>query len=112
MDGYPASSKFDLLEAFAGNIIYDSAGQPGTRNETAIFVTANECGAFYDSGFVQWVDFFGTGLRIPMIAVSPFSTGGHVSITILGTKISKRNFLVKPTRPDPSGVTTKRKPPQ
>ncbi len=25
------------------------------------------------------MDFFGTGPRIPMIAVSPFSTGGHVS---------------------------------
>jgi hypothetical protein len=24
------------------------------------------------------VDFFGTGPRIPMIAVSPFSTGGHI----------------------------------
>src|SRR5262249_49168223 len=28
---------------------------------------------------IQPVDFFGTGPRIPMIAVSPFSTGGHVS---------------------------------
>jgi len=30
-------------------------------------------------GFIQPVDFFGTGPRIPMIAVSPFSTGGHIS---------------------------------
>jgi hypothetical protein len=27
----------------------------------------------------QPVDFFGTGPRIPMIAVSPYSTGGHIS---------------------------------
>jgi phospholipase C len=27
------------------------------------------------------VDFFGTGPRIPMIAVSPFSRGGHISHT-------------------------------
>jgi len=39
----------------------------------------DESGGFYDSGFIQPVDFFGTGPRIPMIAVSPFSTGGHVS---------------------------------
>jgi phospholipase C len=39
----------------------------------------DEGGGFYDSGFIQPVDFFGTGPRIPMIAVSPFSTGGHVS---------------------------------
>ena len=47
--------------------------------ETAIFVTVDEGGGFYDSGFIHPVDFFGTGPRIPMIAVSPFSTGGHVS---------------------------------
>jgi phospholipase C len=28
---------------------------------------------------VQPVDFFGTGPRIPMIAVSPFSRGGHIT---------------------------------
>ena len=45
----------------------------------AIFVTVDEGGGFYDSGFIQPVDFFGTVPRIPMIAVSPFSTGGHIS---------------------------------
>jgi phospholipase C len=40
--------------------------------------SAHEGGGFCDSGFIQPVDFFGTGPRIPMIAVSPFSTGGHV----------------------------------
>jgi phospholipase C len=39
----------------------------------------DEGGGYYDSGFIQPVDFFGTGPRIPMIAVSPFSTGGHIS---------------------------------
>jgi len=39
----------------------------------------DEGGGYYDSGFIQPVDFFGTGPRIPMIAVSPFSTGGRVS---------------------------------
>ena len=28
---------------------------------------------------IQPVDFFGTGPRIPMIAVSPFSAGGHIT---------------------------------
>jgi phospholipase C len=39
----------------------------------------DEGGGYYDSGFIQPVDFFGTGPRIPMIAVSPFSTGGRIS---------------------------------
>jgi phospholipase C len=79
MDGHPASSKFDLFEAFAGNIIQLVQKNPKLWAETAIFVTVDEGGGYYDSGFIQPVDFFGTGPRIPMIAVSPFSTGGHVS---------------------------------
>jgi phospholipase C len=79
MDGHPASSKFDLFEAFAGNIIQMVQTNKELWKETAIFITVDEGGGFYDSGFVQWVDFFGTGPRIPMIAVSPFSTGGLVS---------------------------------
>src|SRR5215813_6892298 len=38
-------------------------------------------GGYYDSGYVQLLDFFGDGTRIPMIVVSPYSTGGHISHT-------------------------------
>ncbi|HEV7490626.1 MAG TPA: alkaline phosphatase family protein, partial [Rhodanobacteraceae bacterium] len=79
MDGHPASSKWTLFEAFAQNIIELAQSNPDQWRETAIFVTVDEGGGYYDSGFIQPVDFFGTGPRIPMIAVSPFSTGGHVS---------------------------------
>jgi phospholipase C len=79
LDGHPASSKWDLFEAFAGNIINLVQANPEVWKDTAIFVTDDEGGGYYDSGFIQWVDFFGTGPRIPMIAVSRFSTGGHVS---------------------------------
>ena len=34
-----------------------------------------------NSGYVQPLDFFGDGTRIPMIVVSPYSKGGHVSHT-------------------------------
>jgi phospholipase C len=79
MDGHPASSKFDLFEAFVDNIITLAKSNKDQWAETAIFVTVDEGGGYYDSGFIQPVDFFGTGPRIPMIAVSPFSEGGHVS---------------------------------
>jgi phospholipase C len=81
MDGHPASSKWSLFEAFAENILQLTQSNPKLWAETAIFVTVDEGGGFYDSGFIQWVDFFGTGPRIPMIAVSPFSRGGHISHT-------------------------------
>jgi phospholipase C len=79
MDGHPASSKWGLFEAFAKNIIELAQSNKEQWAETAIFVTVDEGGGYYDSGFIQPVDFFGTGPRIPMIAVSPFSTGGHIS---------------------------------
>jgi phospholipase C len=79
LDGHPASSKWDLFEAFAGNIINLVQANPEVWKDTAIFVTVDEGGGFYDSGFIQWVDFFGTGPRVPMVAVSRFSTGGHIS---------------------------------
>src|SRR5262245_5612442 len=78
MDGHPASSKWNLFEAFADNIIQLAQSNKEQWKETAIFVTVDEGGGYYDSGFIQPVDFFGTGPRIPMIAVSPFSKGGHI----------------------------------
>ncbi|SHH17549.1 alkaline phosphatase family protein [Bradyrhizobium erythrophlei] len=79
MDGHPASSKFDLFEEFTKNIIQLAQSNKEQWESTAIFVTVDEGGGFYDSGFIQPVDFFGTGPRIPMIAVSPFSRGGHIT---------------------------------
>ncbi|HTO64563.1 MAG TPA: alkaline phosphatase family protein [Bradyrhizobium sp.] len=79
MDGHPASSKFGLFEAFTKNIIELAQSNREQWETTAIFVTVDEGGGYYDSGFIQPVDFFGTGPRIPMIAVSRFSRGGHVS---------------------------------
>src|SRR6201998_1517670 len=79
MDGHPASSKWSLFEAFAQNIVELAQSNPEQWRETAIFITVEEGGGYYDSGFIQPVDFFRPGPRIPMIAVSPFSTGGHIS---------------------------------
>jgi phospholipase C len=79
MDGHPNSSKWTLFEAFAKNIVELVQANKELFAETAIFITVDEGGAFYDSGFIQPVDFFGTGPRIPMIAISPFSKGGHIS---------------------------------
>jgi phospholipase C len=99
MDGHPASSKWILFEAFAQNIIELAQSNPQQWAQTAIFVTVDEGGGFYDSGFIQPVDFFGTGPRIPMIAVSPFSAGGHISHAYAEhssfVKFVERNWMLK-----------------
>ena len=48
---------------------------------TAIIVTFDEGGGYYDSGYIQPLDFFGDGTRIPTIVVSPLTTPGHISHT-------------------------------
>jgi len=101
MDGHPASSKWTLFEAFTKNIIELAQSNPEQWAETAIFVTVDEGGGYYDSGFIQPVDFFGTGPRIPMIAVSPFSTGGHISHDYTEhssfVKFVERNWMLNTT---------------
>ena len=106
MDGHPASSKWGLFEAFARNIIELAQSNKEQWAETAIFVTVDEGGGFYDSGFIQPVDFFGTGPRIPMIAVSPFSRGGHISHVYAEhssfVKFVERNWMLNTTLSDRS----------
>ena len=79
VDGHPASSKLDLFEGFAKKIVDGVKSNPALWDNTVIFITLDEGGGSYDSGYVQQLDFFGDGTRIPMIAVSKYSTGGHIT---------------------------------
>ena len=79
LDGHPASSKFDLFEGMVKKIMDHLTANPELFASTVLFITVDEGGGYYDSGYIQPLDFFGDGPRIPMIAVSPFSKGGHIS---------------------------------
>jgi Phosphoesterase family len=47
---------------------------------TAFIITLDEGGGgYFDSGYMQPIDFFGDGPRIPLIIVSPFTRGGYIS---------------------------------
>ena len=52
---------------------------------------------------MQPLDFFGDGTRIPMIVVSPYSTGGHISHTytdhVSVTKFIEYNWGLPPITP-------------
>jgi phospholipase C len=78
-DGHPASSKVELFEAFTKKIIDQVQANKDLWENTAILVTVDEGGGYYDSGYVQPLDYFGDGTRIPLIVVSKYSQGGHVS---------------------------------
>jgi phospholipase C len=100
VDGHPASSKWDLYEGFVKKIVDGVRGNEELWESTAILVTADEGGGYWDSGYVQPVDFFGDGSRIPMIVVSAYTRGGHVSheytdhVSIL--KFIERNWRLDP----------------
>lgn len=79
VDGHPASSKWDLYEGFVTKIMNAVQSKPALWASTAIFITSDEGGGYYDSGYIQPLDFFGDGTRIPLIVVSPYTKPGHIS---------------------------------
>jgi phospholipase C len=100
VDGHPSSSKLDLFEGFAKKIVDAVKANPDLWKDTAIFITFDEGGGYYDSGYVQPLDFFGDGTRIPLIVVSRYTKPGHIShdyadhVSIL--KFIERNWGLKP----------------
>ncbi len=81
LDGHPASSKLDLFEGFSKKIIDMVQANPDVWKDTAVMITFDEGGGYWDSGYVQTVDFFGDGTRIPFLVVSPYTKAGHISHT-------------------------------
>jgi phospholipase C len=100
VDGHPSSSKLNLFEGFVQKIVEAVQANPKLWAETAIFITEDEGGGYYDSGYVQPLDFFGDGTRIIFLAVSPFSKGGKIAhnysdhVSIL--KFIERNWSLPP----------------
>jgi len=96
VDGHPASSKLNLFEAMVDNIVTQIKGQ----TDTALFVAFDEGGGYWDSGYIQPLDYFGDGPRIPFIVVSHFTKPGtivhsyadHVSIL----KFIEKNWALSP----------------
>jgi phospholipase C len=105
VDGHPASSKLDLFEGFVKKIV-DQVQSSAYANTTAIFITFDEGGGYYDSGYVQPVDFFGDGTRIPLVVVAPpqyLKGAGYIShqyadhVSIL--KFIERNWRLPTVTP-------------
>lgn len=100
LDGHPASSKEDLFEGMVKKIVDHLTANQELFASTALFITMDETGGYYDSGYIQPLDFFGDGPRIPLIAVSPFTRGGHISHTysdhVSILKFIERNWGLQP----------------
>ena len=100
IDGHPASSKLDLFEGMVKKTVDHLMARPDLFADTALIITFDEGGGYYDSGYIQPLDFFGDGPRIPLLIVSPFTRGGHISHTYTDhvsiLKFIERNWDLKP----------------
>jgi phospholipase C len=100
LDGHPSSAKLGLFEAYVKNILAKLDANPELKASTVVMITFDEGGGYYDSGFIQPIDFFGDGTRIPLILVSPFTQGGKINhgyadhVSIL--KFIERNWGLAP----------------
>ncbi|RKP45663.1 alkaline phosphatase family protein [Trinickia fusca] len=100
LDGHPSSSKYGLFEAFVRKIVDSVRVRPDLWASTAILITNDEGGGYYDSGYIQPIDYFGDGPRIPLIVVSAYSRGGRVvhqyadHVSVL--KFIERNWALAP----------------
>ena len=77
-DGHPGYSTLAVFENFVSHTVSEIQNQPKLWKSTAIFITFDEGGGYYDSGPVQPVSYFGDGTRVPMLVVSPYTKAGHV----------------------------------
>jgi len=98
--GHPAYSTVARYEGFVRELVAKIEARPGIWAHTAILITTDEGGGYYDSGYIQILDFFGDGPRIAMIAVSPFAKRGHVEHTYYDhvsiLKFIERNWHLPP----------------
>ncbi|MYM88194.1 phosphoesterase [Rugamonas sp. FT82W] len=95
--GYAMETSFDELVA---GVLERVQANPALWKNTVVLVTFDEGGGYYDSGYVQPIDFFGDGTRIPLLAISPWAKKGVVDHTYYDhasiAKFIERNWSLPP----------------
>ncbi|MDD5577908.1 MAG: alkaline phosphatase family protein [Methylobacter sp.] len=76
--GHPANATLPDFEQFVMDVVNKVKANPKLWQKTAILITMDEGGGYYDSGYIQPIDFFGDGTRIPLVVVSPWAKKGHI----------------------------------
>lgn len=98
--GHPGVGTPAVFEEYVKNIVAKIQAKRALWERVAILITADEGGGYYDSGYIQPIDFFGDGTRIPLIAVSPWARKGHVEHTYYDhaslLKFIERNWGLQP----------------
>ncbi len=100
ISGHPGYAMQPSFEQLVADVVERVRGNPALWKNTAIFVTFDEGGGYFDSGYVQFIDFFGDGTRVPLIAISAYAKRGHVDHTYYDhasiSKFIERNWSLSP----------------
>ena len=80
-DGHPGYSTLAGFENFVARAVSAVQSNQSLWRSTAIFVTFDETGGYYDSGYIQPLSFFGDGPRVPLFTISPYARQGFVDHT-------------------------------
>ena len=98
--GHPATGTPAAFEEYVKGIVEKIQENAHLWEKTAIFITTDEGGGYYDSGYIQPIDFFGDGPRIPLLAVSPWARKGYIGHTYYDSvsllKFIEKNWGLKP----------------
>jgi acid phosphatase len=103
ISGHPGYAMQPSFEQLVADVVDRVRANPVLWKNTAILVTFDEGGGYYDSGYVQFIDFFGDGTRVPLIAISAYSRPGFVDHTYYDhasiSKFIERNWSLPPISP-------------
>jgi phospholipase C len=98
--GHPANAKVIDFENFVADLVDKVKANHALWKHTAVLITVDEGGGYYDSSYIQPIDFFGDGTRIPLLAVSPWAKKGHVDHTYADhasiLKFIEKNWRLQP----------------
>jgi phospholipase C len=100
ISGHPGYAMQPSFEGLVEDVVRRVQDNPALWKKTAILITFDEGGGHYDSSYVQFIDFFGDGPRIPLLAISPYARGGYVDHTYYDhasiAKFIERNWSLPP----------------
>lgn len=99
-DSHPGSSLPTMYEHFVQYLVNSVQAQNGLWHSTAIFITFDQSGGYYDSGYIQPIDFFGDGPRTVMIVVSKYAKPHYIDHTYTDhaslLKLIEKNWQLQP----------------
>jgi acid phosphatase len=98
--GHPGYSVVANYQSLVRDIVQRVQARPRLWSHAAIIAITDEGGGHFDSGYIQMLDFFGDGPRVPLLVISPYARRGHVDhvyndhASIL--KFIERNWHLEP----------------